>query len=316
MVPVLARRMSPGLTRVAARQVLGGADHASPRAPAGRAGRSRRSPRARRRAPDMSNFISLIFAPGLIEMPPESNVTPLPTKPSTGPATSWRLVADRDQLRLLVGAAGDGGEGAHARRLDLRAAPDLDLHAGQRAGARRPAPSASSRCRARSGGRARRWRPRRRSPRARRRRSCRGGRRRPARRRRARRRRRRSCTRGTRRRRARALDEARRIDVVRDLPAQHARAELLRAAQRPLRRPPGALAVELVALAEPGQHVAPPAGVGDRDLAQARSWPRRSRPAPAARRRRHGRSPRPRTRRRRSCRRRCRAAPPWWNSRA
>ena len=38
--------------------------------------------------PDMSNFISCIFAAGLIEMPPESKVTALPTKPSSGPATS------------------------------------------------------------------------------------------------------------------------------------------------------------------------------------------------------------------------------------
>jgi hypothetical protein len=33
----------------------------------------------------MSNFMSLILLPGLIEMPPESNVTALPTKPRTGP---------------------------------------------------------------------------------------------------------------------------------------------------------------------------------------------------------------------------------------
>ena len=38
--------------------------------------------------PDMSNFISLIFMPGLSEMPPESNVTALPTRPSTGPVAS------------------------------------------------------------------------------------------------------------------------------------------------------------------------------------------------------------------------------------
>ncbi len=35
--------------------------------------------------PHMSNFMSAILAPGLIEMPPESKVTALPTKPSTGP---------------------------------------------------------------------------------------------------------------------------------------------------------------------------------------------------------------------------------------
>ena len=38
--------------------------------------------------PDMSNFISDIFAPGFSEMPPLSNVTALPTNASTGPAAS------------------------------------------------------------------------------------------------------------------------------------------------------------------------------------------------------------------------------------
>ncbi len=35
--------------------------------------------------PDMSNFISNILLAPLIEMPPVSNVTALPTSPSTGP---------------------------------------------------------------------------------------------------------------------------------------------------------------------------------------------------------------------------------------
>ena len=35
--------------------------------------------------PDMSNFISNILLAGLIEIPPVSNVTALPTSPSTGP---------------------------------------------------------------------------------------------------------------------------------------------------------------------------------------------------------------------------------------
>ncbi len=34
--------------------------------------------------PDMSNFISAIFAPGFSEMPPLSKVTALPTNPSSG----------------------------------------------------------------------------------------------------------------------------------------------------------------------------------------------------------------------------------------
>ena len=35
--------------------------------------------------PDMSNFISCIFAEGLIEIPPVSKVTALPTNPRCGP---------------------------------------------------------------------------------------------------------------------------------------------------------------------------------------------------------------------------------------
>ena len=35
--------------------------------------------------PDMSIFISCIFAEGLIEIPPESKVTALPTSASSGP---------------------------------------------------------------------------------------------------------------------------------------------------------------------------------------------------------------------------------------
>ena len=35
--------------------------------------------------PDMSNFISCILAEGLIEIPPVSKVTALPTKPRCGP---------------------------------------------------------------------------------------------------------------------------------------------------------------------------------------------------------------------------------------
>ena len=71
----------------------------------------------------------------------------------------------------------------------------------------------------------------------------------------------------------RALDEAARdvvIDVVRQLPAQLARAELARAAHDRRGRDPRALGVEAVALAEPGEDVAPAARVGDGELAQAR----------------------------------------------
>ncbi len=43
--------------------------------------------------PDMSNFISAIFAPGFSEMPPLSNVTALPTKPSIGAPRARRPAA-------------------------------------------------------------------------------------------------------------------------------------------------------------------------------------------------------------------------------
>ncbi len=38
--------------------------------------------------PPMSDFIVDIFIAGLMEMPPESKVTALPTRPSTGPTAS------------------------------------------------------------------------------------------------------------------------------------------------------------------------------------------------------------------------------------
>ena len=77
--------------------------------------------------PDMSNFISAIFAPGFSEIPPLSNVTALPTNPSSGPAARRpALVAQRDQRRLLLGALRDRRERAHRPRHDPVAALDLD----------------------------------------------------------------------------------------------------------------------------------------------------------------------------------------------
>jgi hypothetical protein len=87
VVPVLARRMSPGLTEWPL-----GRFSVAPITVTTRAGRPSFAiapvASSTAAAPDMSNFISLIFMPGLIEIPPESKVTPLPTKPSSGPATS------------------------------------------------------------------------------------------------------------------------------------------------------------------------------------------------------------------------------------
>ena len=50
--------------------------------------------------PDMSIFISCIEPDGLIEMPPVSKVTALPTRPSVGPGAAARVAQD-DQLRAL-----------------------------------------------------------------------------------------------------------------------------------------------------------------------------------------------------------------------
>ena len=78
VVPVLARTMSPGLTAWPL-----GMFSVAPSTLTTRTGRPSRAiapvASSTAAAPDMSNFISLIFSAGLIEMPPVSNVTPLPT---------------------------------------------------------------------------------------------------------------------------------------------------------------------------------------------------------------------------------------------
>ena len=76
--------------------------------------------------PDMSNFISAIFAPGFSEMPPLSNVTALPTIPSSGPFALGMLVAQHDQRGLLRRALRHRCERTHAPRDDLLAALGLD----------------------------------------------------------------------------------------------------------------------------------------------------------------------------------------------
>ena len=86
-MPDFARTMSPGLI-----ECPEGRFSVAPITPATRTGSPSAAiaPTASSTAapPDMSNFISCIFAAGLIEIPPESNVTALPTKPSSGPVTS------------------------------------------------------------------------------------------------------------------------------------------------------------------------------------------------------------------------------------
>jgi hypothetical protein len=84
VVPLRARRMSPGFMerpegRFSVAPMTAITRTGSPRRAIAAVAPSTAAP------PDMSNFISLIFARGLIEMPPVSKVTPLPTKPSAGP---------------------------------------------------------------------------------------------------------------------------------------------------------------------------------------------------------------------------------------
>ena len=53
-------------------------------------------------APDMSNFISSMFWAGLMEMPPESKVTPLPTSPTgaASPAAVYSRTMKRGSCAL------------------------------------------------------------------------------------------------------------------------------------------------------------------------------------------------------------------------
>ena len=84
VVPVFARTMSPGLSawpdgRFSVAPITATTRTGSPSAAIAPVASSTAAP------PDMSNFISLIFVAGLSEIPPESNVTALPTRPEHGP---------------------------------------------------------------------------------------------------------------------------------------------------------------------------------------------------------------------------------------
>ena len=194
------------------------------------------------------------------------------------------VVAERDQLRLLLGALRDAGERAHAGRLDLDAAHhlerervvavgDLARALGQRGrrevvgGAVLEVAGEVDRLADDAPG----------LDRARRRR---GGRRRSARRRRP------SSSSssplGLPHREVvgahhAALDERGGVrvgDVVGELPAQRARAELAGAGDHAAGDDPGALGVELVALAQPGDQPALAVVVRQRELAERRPSPR------------------------------------------
>ena len=69
--------------------------------------------------PDMSSFILSMLSAGLIEMPPVSNVMPLPTRPSTTPGTAFGgSCREHDETRRLLAAARDAEQHAHLQRGD------------------------------------------------------------------------------------------------------------------------------------------------------------------------------------------------------
>ena len=92
-------------------------------------------------APPMSHFIASMPCAGLIEMPPVSKVTPLPTN-ATGASPSLAAVPAQDQQpRLADRALRDAEQRAHAELRHRRAVEHLDLEAecprARRARARR-----------------------------------------------------------------------------------------------------------------------------------------------------------------------------------
>ena len=80
--------------------------------------------------PAMSSFIRSMPSAGLIEMPPVSNVMPLPTSPSTGSGgRAGRIVSKHHQPRRLAAAARDAEQQAHPELRDAIFVEDLDLDA-------------------------------------------------------------------------------------------------------------------------------------------------------------------------------------------
>ena len=78
--------------------------------------------------PAMSFFIRSMPSAGLIEIPPVSNVMPLPTRPRTGRAgRRRRAVAQHDHARRLGTALPDGQEQPHAQLANLPLVQDLDV---------------------------------------------------------------------------------------------------------------------------------------------------------------------------------------------
>ena len=85
-------------------------------------------------APVMSRFMVCIAALGLIEMPPVSNVMPLPTKTMVSRPRSpgARGVVEADEPRLVRRAVPDGEDAAEAVALEPAVVPDVDVEAAAR----------------------------------------------------------------------------------------------------------------------------------------------------------------------------------------
>ena len=78
-------------------------------------------------APAMSPFMSSMCVAGFSEMPPESNVIPLPTSPSRTSlrAGARRLPAQHDEAGLVVAPGADAEQRAHAEIAHLVGAERL-----------------------------------------------------------------------------------------------------------------------------------------------------------------------------------------------
>ena len=88
-------------------------------------------------APPMSHFIASMPAAGLIEMPPVSKVTPLPTKASRRPPCCRRSSLQDQQPRFAHRALGDAEQRTHSELLHRRPVEHFELDAGHSATAGR-----------------------------------------------------------------------------------------------------------------------------------------------------------------------------------
>ena len=81
--------------------------------------------------PPMSYFIFSMLSAGLMEMPPVSKVTALPTSPRTGRAGrgDLRLVTQDDYARRLDAALSDAEQRAHFQFGDFAVVEDFDAEA-------------------------------------------------------------------------------------------------------------------------------------------------------------------------------------------